>query len=90
MLSGRTTGHTATTFVKPDARRRRARRGAQREIAAERVTDDERALGRMPPAIAPTAPTTSSMRHEWNSSRLRERLAVIAEVEPEHRESRVV
>ena len=69
MLDGRSTGHTATTFVSADAGRRRARRGAQREIAAERMADDEGALGRVRAVIAANAPTTSSMRHEWNRSR---------------------
>ena len=91
MLDGRSTGQTATTFVKRDSGRRRARRSPQREIAAERVPDDERALSRMP--RRDLGQCTDDLVDATRVEQLpiqRERLAVIAEVEPEHVKARVV
>ena len=42
VLCGRSTGHIATTFASAKPGRRRARRHAQREIAAERMADEKR------------------------------------------------
>ncbi len=84
MLCGFSTGQIATTFARSMPAPARAPRRAARSFRRANGRSGTCAAPDARRSMARTAATTSSIRHEWNSSRFSaERLAVVAKIQPE-------